>query len=310
LTQYPFGIDGDIQAKRFAEQYNSDLANDLGNLVSRVVKLIETHFDGKLPEPNNEIDGLSDLLEYAEKLSGAVHEHISKFELVQAIAAPLNLVRATNKFFNDCAPWGLAKEGKIKEMGGVLYACSEAIRIASILLFPIMPYKMREVRAVFGLGDSTLTFDNACTFFESQPGTKVKLSQPIFPRMEKQPARGISAKVEGVVTANDDLLDYKDFARLKLRVAQVLEAEAVPNADKLLKLQIDLGTEKRQIVAGIAKHYKPESLIGRRIIVVANLKPAKIRGIESNGMLLAASAGDKLVLVTPDGDLPAGAGVS
>ena len=313
LTQYPFGTDGDVKAKQFISQYNSDLANDLGNLVSRVVKMVMVNFDGVLPQPSREMAGLQELMEQAEALPGAVHGYVKRYELGKAIAAAMNLVRVTNKFFNDRAPWIMAKEGRKVELGGVLYACCEIIRIVSIVLFPVMPGKMRAIRDVFGLDDSTLTLDAAATFFDLKPGTPVTLGDAIFPRLK--PSSGNTGEPTKAASAGADapegtLLDISEFARVKMRVAEVLEAERVPGTSKLLKLRIDLGNEQRQIVAGVAEHYPPDKINGMKIIVVTNLKPVTIRGLESNGMLLAAQSGKKLVLLTPDGDLPAGAKIS
>jgi methionyl-tRNA synthetase len=310
LTQYPFGVDGDIKARQFVTQYNSDLANDLGNLVSRVTKMIAVNFDGVLPELNREIEGLQQLMEQAEALPGAAYGYVTHFELGRAISEAMNLVRATNKFFNDRAPWVLAREGKKAELGGVLYACCEVIRIVSIILYPIMPGKMREIRSVLGLDDSTLTLDHARIFFDLKPGTKVTLKDAIFPRLKAQPPPAAPAPAQGSGERAEGTLDMSEFSRADMHVAEVVEAERVKGTDKLLKLQISLGDEKRQIVAGIAEHYSPEKITGMKIIVVTNLKPVVIRGIPSNGMLLAATSGKKLVLLTPDGDLPAGAKVS
>jgi methionyl-tRNA synthetase len=171
-----------------------------------------------------------------------------------------------------------------------------------------MPNKMREVRSVFGLDDSTLSLDNARKFFELEPGCPVHLEKTIFPRLEKK--RPADSKPRETKKSEDGLLDIADFSRAKLRVAQVISAEKVEGTDKLLKLQIDLGKEQRQIVAGVAQFYTPEQITGKKITVVTNLKPAKIRGVESNGMLLAAKSGEKLFLLTPDGDLPPGAKIS
>ncbi|MCB2229744.1 methionine--tRNA ligase [bacterium] len=314
LTQYPFGVDGDIQASRFVTQYNSDLANDLGNLVSRVVKLIQAHCDSKIPASFGKADRLDVLQQIAAQTAEAAYAHITEFRLHAAIAEGLTLCRATNKFFNDTAPWKMAKAGKFESLDTVLYSCCEALRIISVVLWPVMPAKMNELREVFGLDESGLTLDDATTFGKLQSGGEVKLAKPLFPRLEKKkdkPDAGAQSDPNDKGSPNEDgLLDISEFGKVQLRVAQVLTAEKVEKADKLLKLQVDLGSEQRQIVAGIAQHYSPEQMVGRKVIVVANLKPAKIRGIESRGMLLAAKSKDSLYIVTPDGDLPPGSGVS
>jgi len=310
LTQYPFGVDGDIRAKRFVTQYNSDLANDLGNLVSRVAKMMVANCDGKIPQPVKEIVGLDRLMDLMEELPNTVYAHIQHLRIGHAIADVMTVVRATNKFFNDCAPWKLVKEGKADEMGGILYASAEVIRIVSILLFPLMPNKMRQVRAVFGLDDSTLTLDSAREFFVLTPCTSVTIDEAVFPRLKPKSDKKTETIAEAAAVDEANLLDISEFARAELRVAEVIEAERVEGADKLLRLQINIGSEKRQIVAGVAQHYPPDRIKGMKIVVVTNLKPATIRGVESRGMLLAAKAGKKLTLLTPDDDLPPGAKIS
>lgn len=306
LTQYPFGMDGDIQVSRLTTKYNSDLANDLGNLVSRVAKMIEINFEGKLPPPSDNLSGFAGLLQSAEKLPEIAFDHIVNYRIGFAIDEIMNLVRQTNKFFDSNAPWKLAKEGKIDAAGGVLYICSEVIRIVAILLQPVMPNKAIEILNVFGLDNKDLSMDNARIFYSLKPGQRIHIKNSVFPRLQDS-LKTASQKVE---KSNEGVVDISEFARVQMVVAEVLEAEKVADSDKLLKLQIDLGGERRQIVAGIAEYYSPESMKGKKIVVVKNLKTTKIRGIESNGMLLAAKKGKKLFLVIPEGDLPTGATIS
>jgi methionyl-tRNA synthetase len=309
LNQYPFGVDGDIKEKEFAVKYNADLANDLGNLVSRVAKMMGQYCDGKIPEPKTEIPGQKEMMDIAEDLPDKVYGHVLNFRITDAVAETLNLIRGTNRFIENAAPWKLAKEGDMKTVGGVLYTAAELVRIASILLFPLMPTKMREIRAVFGLDDSSLKLDSARTWFDLPTGVEVKLKGSIFPRLDAKKIPALVAPKEAPADEAEGVITIDDFAKVDLQVAEVKEAEKVPKADKLLKLQISLGSDTRQIVAGIAEHYAPEDLVGKKIIVVANLEPAKIRGIESRGMLLAAKKKKALTLVTVDDDIDPGASV-
>ncbi len=310
LTQYPFGADGDIKRHRFVTKYNSDLANDLGNLVSRVVKMIEANFDGKLPEPTDGATGVQELISEAEDLPEKVENHINNFRIGSVIDETMNLVRSTNRFFDNNAPWKMIKEGEKEKAGGVLYACAEVIRIIAIMLNPTMPTKTMEIFSVLGLTQKDMNNLDARTFYILTPGSKIKITKSIFPRIDEKKAETKGQQEEKSKKKKDGvegLIDIKEFGKVKMVVAEILEAEKVEEAEKLLKIQIEIGSEKRQIVAGIAKHYAPEDLVGKKIIVVKNLKPAIIMGIESNGMLLAASKGKKLTLVTLENDLPSGA---
>ncbi len=313
LNQYPFGVDGDIKESEFVTRYNSDLANDLGNLVSRVAKMINQYCGGKIPGPHSKTPGQKEVMELAENVPDEVYSHVRNFRITDAVIGALNLVRATNRFLENAAPWQLAKEGKNDQVGGVLYTAAELIRIASILLYPLMPKKMLEIRDIFGLDDSTLTLDSARTWFDLPHGNKVTIKKSVFPRLdaEKIPAL-VTPEAEAADGEPDGtgLVTIDQFAQMKLRVAEVINAERVKGADKLLQLQIAIGSERRQIVAGIAQYYAPEDIVGKKIIVVANLEPAKIRGIESHGMLLAAQKEGALTLVTVDKEIPSGASVS
>ncbi len=311
MTQYPFGIDGDIQASRFVTQYNADLANDLGNLVSRVIKLLAANLEGVIPAVAKGIDGQAELQAQAVKTADSAYEHIIGYRPQAAIAEGIALVRATNRFFNDTTPWKSAKAGEMERLGGILRVCLEALRIVSITLYPILPSKMTALRTMLGCDDSTLTLEHARAFWGLQEGTVLTVPEPLFPRLEtKRKAEEAAPKASPESSESDGLIDISHFGKVQLRVAEVVAAESVPKADKLLRLQVALGSEQRQIVAGIAQHYSPDDLIGKRVVIVANLKPATIRGVESHGMLLAAKAGKRLVVVTVDGDLDSGASVS
>lgn len=308
VSQFPFHQDGDINYARLYEKYNSDLANDYGNLVSRVAKMIFANFGGKIPSPNG--DGNSDdeeLTRLVETVPDEAMGKIKQIDCLGAIESIWSLIRGANRYFDYSKPWELAKKGETDRLATVLYRALNAVRIAATLTAPIMPRKSAEVFKLLGFNDGYVpSFADTRQAGFLKPGTQLVNTDNIFPRL-KAPKQIATAEPEvdeaGIVT-------IEEFGRVKLKVAEVLSCEPVPKADKLLKLQISLGAEKRQIVAGIAEYYQPEQLLGQKIIVVSNLKKTKIRGIESQGMLLAAKKGKQLTLVTVADDIPAGAGIS
>jgi len=308
LTQFQFGQDGDVKAEEFIRQYNADLANDMGNLVSRAVTLIERHFEGQKP-PVGPLEPIDEELrrDAAEKVK-RFEAAIERFSPNDAITAGLDLARAANRYMERTAPWVLAKSGQIERLGTVLGTTVEAIRVAAIILSADIPQKSREILRSLGFTnpDEELTAAGLQGWGRC-PGP-FHLAQGVFPRMDK-PIATQSTETQPTQGPAENVVTIDQFFQSQLRVARVLAAEAVPGANRLLKLQIEIGGEPRQIVAGIAEHYRPEDLVGKSIVVVANLQPATIRGVTSNGMLLAASLGKTLRLVTPDGPIDSGAKV-
>jgi methionyl-tRNA synthetase len=298
--------DGDFSYARLEQRINSDLANDYGNLASRVFKMIESYCGGAIPKPDktNEQDG--EIKTKSLELGLKVKTLVEEFDLNDAITAVMDLVKLTNRYVESNAPWKLHKESNQERINTVLYNAVEAIRIASILLYPVMPGKCRELLAKLGIEEKDITLDKAQNWGLLKSGHKIAAGEPLFPRIEKsndKKDKKVEEEKKAVEVENvqpvEELIDIDHFKKVKLRTAEIISAEKVPNADKLLRLQVKLGEETRQVLAGIAQWYAPESLVGQQVIIVANLKPAKIRGLESHGMLLAAQDQDGVVILTP-----------
>ncbi len=318
-SQFPFHQDGDINYRRLYEKYNSDLANDYGNLVSRVWQLVSANFDGKIPERQATPLPLpatgSIFHAWATKsLPELVMDSIREIDILGAVDKIWNYIRATNRYFDYYKPWELAKQGSRHDLGGVLYRCLDSIKTVAIMTLPIMPEVSREVLRRLGMPEGyNPSLEDAANGDFLVPGTQLQEGPHLFSRLVRpEPAVVKTTAVDPtVVITGEDIITIDDFAKVKLRVAEVLACERVPDATKLLRLQISIGEEQpRQIIAGIAEFYTPEQLVGKKIVVVANLKPTKIRGIDSNGMLLAAKSGKQLAVLTVDRDLPAGATIS
>ncbi len=311
VSQFPFHLDGDISYPRLYEKYNSDLANDYGNLVSRVVKLTIANFDGKIPAS----DGTSD--DHSDELAGLisstpqrVSEQIRNIDVLSAVESIWALIRAANRYFDYNKPWELAKQGNHAKLANVLHRSLEAVRIAATLTWPIMPQKSEIVFKMLGFASGYQpSIDLAGRQDVLQAGTKLNPLDNIFPRLQAPKEEKVETAKPADTELPEGIVTIDDFFKTKLVVAEVIACENVPETSKLLKLQIVIGEDKRQIVAGVAEYYKPEEMVGKKIVVVANLKPTKIRGIDSNGMLLAAKKGKELKLVTVDGDIPSGATV-
>jgi len=321
MAEMVLGQDCNFSEEAFIRRYNADLANDLGNLLSRVLKPIKVHFDGKIPAPTGEGQEEIKLREAVLSAAKTFVESIDNMRIDLGLAAVIGAVRECNRYLEIKQPWTLAKQLLDKQtdkgpLQTVLYYACETLRIVSSLLVPVMPEKMRELRATLGLPETDKINDDPgsaetsiSAWGKTRSGTTVGEMTSLFPRIISETKDNLKpSKPQSCPEAKgNDQIDYADFAKIQLRTAKISGAEKVEGTDKLLRLQIDLGVEKRQIVAGIAQHYKPEDLIGKTVVVVANLKPAKIRGVESNGMLLAASHDGNLRVLAVDGEMPPGA---
>ncbi len=321
IAEMNLGQDASFTEEVFIKRYNSDLANDLGNLTSRVLKMVHTHCDAKVPKGPTALASGSEeaaLWTHVQQAVEQMDHQVRSMRPDLGVAAVMTAIREANKYIGARAPWKQAKEDDKQPLYDTLYVALEALRVCSALLYPVMPAKMTALRNQIGAGEALPVVEDLRKYGQLAVGTSLPESEGLFPRHQKpKPAPEAAPKAdpkekapaaEQVVTLDEIGID--DFFKAKLKTAVVREAEKVEGADKLLKLQLDVGGESRQIVAGIAQHYSPEDVVGKTIVIVSNLKPATIRGIESRGMLLAASKGKQLTLVTVDADeFPSGAKV-
>ena len=336
LREVVFGQDGSFSFDALVQRYNADLANGLGNLASRTLTMIGRYFQGEIPAVSPSAAGNA-IAETAQKAISEFHALFDQFQFSRALEVAWALVGAVDKYIVENEPWSLGEkhdDASRARLASVLYTSAEAVRIVAALAHPVMPESTAKIWAQLGLGDVRKVDLSTLQWGQLPGGTRLGKVEPVFPRADKntiermqqmenegRPAAATSVAEapsaaqpvpspapKAPAGASDGKINIDDFAKVDLRVGQIKVAERVKGADKLLRLEVDIGVEVRQLVAGIAEAYAPETLVGRKVVIVANLAPRKLRGLESNGMIVAASLeGGKPVLAGFLEDVPVGA---
>jgi methionyl-tRNA synthetase len=325
LHEIPFANDGTLTYELVIERINSDLANILGNLVNRTITMTNKYFDGEILPPTEKEEIDDDLIKLALETPKKVEEKMDTLRVSDAIDEIFTLLRRSNKYIDETQPWILGKdESKKARLATVLYNLLESIRVAAVLLKPYLPETAQKIFKQ--LNTDKMDWESLEKFDGMVPGNKVGVAEILFARIDLAKKMEEINKHFGVAVSNEQantkksveenklieesMISIDDFDKIDLRVAEIVKAEKHPNADKLLIIQLKLGAETRQVVSGIAKYYEPEDLVGKKVVMVYNLKPVVLRGVESCGMILAAQKGKKLTLVSTLENIPDGAKIS
>ncbi|MBM7601310.1 methionyl-tRNA synthetase [Virgibacillus halotolerans] len=322
LREVPFGSDGVFTPEGFVERTNYDLANDLGNLLNRTIAMIVKYFDGEIPAfkaAETEVDQA--LEEYAKETIDKVEDAMENMQFSVALSSIWQLISRTNKYIDETTPWVLAKDEAQKErLGNVMAHLAESLRKTAVMLQPFLPEAPAEMFRQLNITDESLmTWESVYADGHIKTGTKVQKGNPIFPRLEvetevetikammQNPAQEAAKAKEEETSEQKEEIVFDDFMKIDMRVAEITRAEKVKKTDKLLKMQLDTGLDRRQVVSGIAEHYDPEELVGKKVICITNLKPVKLRGEMSEGMILCGEDDTgRLVLASVEQSLPNG----
>ena len=319
LKEIPFGLDGDFSHSALIDRINSDLANDLGNLLYRTLNMVKRYREGRLERsPAGDSEAESAFCEFVADAAAKYEDGMAATHFQHGLRAAWEVISRANKYIDSSAPWTLAKEGEEARLCSVLWHAVASIRVVAAMISPVMPASAEKIAAQIGLAEDWASAPYAELMdMRGLPDELVtNIGAPLFPRIEDEAKEAIQEKVARRIAGGEEAapeedaaeqISFEEFQKMDLRAAQVLEAERIPKSKNLLKLTVSLGEENRTVVAGIAKHYAPEDLVDRKVILVANLAPARLMGVESQGMVLAAEDGKSLVLVGVDEAVAPGA---